>query len=61
MGAKGLILYTDPVDYTVDGEGVYPDGLYLPGTGAQRGSALYDYGDPLTPGYPAVGKYDVKM
>lgn len=35
---------------------MYPDGVYLPGTGTQRGSLLVKHGDPLTPGYPAIGK-----
>lgn len=56
FGAKGLILFSDPADYTVIGEPVYPDGVYLPPTGSQRGSCLDGSGDPLTPGYPAVGK-----
>ncbi|KAJ8047818.1 Glutamate carboxypeptidase 2 [Holothuria leucospilota] len=54
FGAKGLILFSDPADYTMPGEPVYPDGLYLPNTGTQRGSCLDGNGDPLTPGYPAV-------
>ncbi|XP_071816862.1 putative N-acetylated-alpha-linked acidic dipeptidase [Apostichopus japonicus] len=54
FGAKGLILFSDPADYTVLGQPVYPDGLYLPPTGSQRGSCLDGSGDPLTPGYPAV-------
>ena len=56
FGAKGIILYSDPADWTVEGEEVYPDGLHLPGTGTQRGSTMFTFGDPLTPGYPAVGK-----
>ena len=59
FGAKGLIIYSDPADYTVDNElAVYPDTWYLPGTGVQRGS-LHIFqgfgGDPLSPGYPAYG------
>lgn len=57
FGAKGLILYSDPADYALPNEPVYPDGLYLPPTGAQRGSCIDGYGDPLTPGYPAIGMY----
>ncbi|XP_070577792.1 N-acetylated-alpha-linked acidic dipeptidase 2-like [Ptychodera flava] len=56
-GAIGLILYSDPADYGSDDPTakVYPDGWWLPGTGAQRGNLhASDYkGDPLTPGYPS--------
>nr|XP_039259813.1 N-acetylated-alpha-linked acidic dipeptidase 2-like isoform X1 [Styela clava] len=50
----GLILYSDPIDYTVPWSGVYPDDWYLPGTGAQRGNLHIVKGDPLTPQYPAI-------
>ncbi|XP_038053369.1 putative N-acetylated-alpha-linked acidic dipeptidase [Patiria miniata] len=53
-GCIGLILYSDPKDYAVEGAAVYPDGIYLPGTGTQRGSLMLGSGDPRTPGYPAV-------
>ncbi|CAH1782233.1 unnamed protein product [Owenia fusiformis] len=53
-GAKGVILFSDPGDVTKDGAGVFPDSIWLPGYGAQRGSTLIGYGDPLTPGYPAI-------
>ena len=54
----GLILYSDPQDYSVPPElGLpYPNGPWLPDTAAQRGSIFYDAGDPLTPHYPATGK-----
>ena len=59
FGAIGLILYSDPADYAVGGiSSVYPDSWWLPGYGVQRGS-LYITGvggDPLTPGYPSLGK-----
>lgn len=55
-GCSGLILYSDPVDYSLAGEGVYPDTWYLPGTGAQRGTLLKLEGDPLTMHYPSTGK-----
>eukprot|EP00057_Strongylocentrotus_purpuratus_P007572 XP_011662046.1 PREDICTED: glutamate carboxypeptidase 2-like [Strongylocentrotus purpuratus] len=54
FGAAGLILYSDPKDYAVPGGETYPNGLYLPGTGTQRGSCLDGNGDPLTRNYPAV-------
>nr|XP_039266344.1 putative N-acetylated-alpha-linked acidic dipeptidase [Styela clava] len=51
---SGLILYSDPKDYTVLGREVYPDDWFLPGTGAQRGSIQLLSGDELTPHYPAI-------
>ncbi|XP_033638801.1 putative N-acetylated-alpha-linked acidic dipeptidase isoform X1 [Asterias rubens] len=53
-GCIGMILYSDPSDYAVPGAAVYPDGIYLPGTGTQRGSLMIGIGDPLTRGYPAI-------
>ncbi|KAK6181051.1 hypothetical protein SNE40_008990 [Patella caerulea] len=53
-GVIGLIIYSDPADYAVPGEGVYPDAWWLPGSGAQRGTIFTGQGDPLTPGYPAI-------
>jgi hypothetical protein len=33
-GCSGMIFYTDPADYVVDGiSAVYPDSCWLPGTG----------------------------
>ncbi|XP_077396486.1 N-acetylated-alpha-linked acidic dipeptidase 2 [Festucalex cinctus] len=54
-GAKGLILFSDPADYSADGVKPYPEGWNLPGGGAQRGNVmnLNGAGDSLTPGYPA--------
>ncbi|XP_069495506.1 glutamate carboxypeptidase 2-like isoform X2 [Ambystoma mexicanum] len=54
-GAKGIILYSDPMDYCAPGVEPYPNGWNLPGGGAQRGNVLNlnGAGDPLTPGYPA--------
>uniref|UniRef100_A0A4W2BPA3 N-acetylated alpha-linked acidic dipeptidase 2 n=1 Tax=Bos indicus x Bos taurus TaxID=30522 RepID=A0A4W2BPA3_BOBOX len=54
-GAKGIILYSDPADYSAPGVQPYPKGWNLPGTVAQRGNVLNldGAGDPLTPGYPA--------
>ncbi|CAH1796377.1 unnamed protein product [Owenia fusiformis] len=53
-GAKGVILFSDPGDVTEEGAGVYPDSEYLPEYGMQRGTTKSGYGDPLTPGYPAI-------
>ncbi|KAM8904308.1 N-acetylated-alpha-linked acidic dipeptidase 2 [Spinachia spinachia] len=54
-GATGLIMFSDPADYSAAGVQPYPDGWNLPGGGAQRGNVLRldGAGDPLTPGYPA--------
>ncbi|KAM4859042.1 N-acetylated-alpha-linked acidic dipeptidase 2 isoform 2-T3 [Thomomys bottae] len=54
-GAIGIILYSDPADYSAPGVQPYPKGWNLPGTAAQRGNVLNlnGAGDPLTPGYPA--------
>uniref|UniRef100_A0A8C0GEP5 Aminopeptidase NAALADL1 n=1 Tax=Chelonoidis abingdonii TaxID=106734 RepID=A0A8C0GEP5_CHEAB len=55
VGAKGVILYSDPDDYCAPGVDSFPNGWNLPGGGAQRGNVLNlnGAGDPLTPGYPA--------
>uniref|UniRef100_H2YB01 glutamate carboxypeptidase II n=1 Tax=Ciona savignyi TaxID=51511 RepID=H2YB01_CIOSA len=53
-GCIGLILYSDPLDYTVPWSEVYPKDWFLPPTGAQRGSLLVDDGDPRTPNYPSI-------
>lgn len=57
VGAKGIVLYSDPADYCAEGVKPYPEGWNLPGGGAQRGNVLNlnGAGDPLTPGYPAKG------
>ena len=56
-GAVGIIIYSDPKDYTWPQEDsrVYPDTIWLPPTAAQRGTIYTGDGDPLTPGYPAIG------
>ncbi|XP_077987706.1 N-acetylated-alpha-linked acidic dipeptidase 2-like [Glandiceps talaboti] len=55
VGAVGIILFSDPEDVAPAGEPVYPDGIYLPHSGVQRGSTFKHAMDPLTPGYPATG------
>ena len=61
MGAIGVILYSDPYDYT-DGDldNTYPKSVYLPESGVQRGTALSYPGDPLTPFYPSIGTVSYK-
>lgn len=56
-GAVGVILYPDPLDFRMPGEGdsVYPRSRGLPDYGIQWGTvAMAPIGDPLTPGYPAT-------
>ncbi|XP_071104721.1 N-acetylated-alpha-linked acidic dipeptidase 2-like [Haliotis cracherodii] len=52
-GAVGVILFMDPSDYT-DGNVTYPDSIWLPPTGVQRGNIVMIKGDQATPGYPAT-------
>lgn len=57
-GAKGLIIYSDPADYAPMGVNkTYPDYRWLSSDGVQRGNIWMVKGDPLTPGYPATGRY----
>ncbi|PVD26812.1 hypothetical protein C0Q70_14491 [Pomacea canaliculata] len=54
-GALGVIIYSDPADYTWSGDPRYfPETWLLPSSGAQRGSLYTGVGDPLTPGYPST-------
>ncbi len=56
-GGIGAILYSDPSDVAIYGTGadqVYPNSIFLPGTGMQRGSIATGFGDPLSPRYPSV-------
>ena len=58
FGAIGVILYSDPADYTDKNEDsrVFPDNVWLPPTAAQRGTVFTGDGDPLSPGFPAISK-----
>ena len=63
-GCSGLILYSDPYDYALNGtDRFYPNSWWLPGSGVQSGTlkdAYFGNGDPLTPVYPAVkGSYRI--
>ncbi|RNA10104.1 N-acetylated-alpha-linked acidic dipeptidase [Brachionus plicatilis] len=54
-GAKGLILFDDPLRSSpkqAQNE-VYPNGQFLPENGTQRGTLYMHDGDPLTPNYPS--------
>ena len=62
-GAAAVILFSDPADYSVLGEGEqpYPDSWWMPPTGVQRGTVYPDDGDPLTPGFPSIGHFFVLL
>jgi N-acetylated-alpha-linked acidic dipeptidase len=54
-GAVGAILFSDPIDYAPSDSGhTFPDGIWLPASGAQRGSLKTGAGDPQTPLYPSA-------
>lgn len=55
-GAKGVLIYEDPIRGAPFGQKVYPDGEFLPGDGMQRGSLFTGDGDPLTPFYPSTSR-----
>lgn len=55
-GAKGVIFYSDPSDYTYDGK-EYPKGWMLNKYGVQRGSIYELAGDALSIGYPSKEHY----
>ena len=52
-----MILFSDPADVAVQGtapDDVYPNTIFLPGTGVQRGSTYIGDGDPLSPHWASV-------
>ena len=59
-----MILYMDPEEYAKKGvDKVYPDYNWLPDSAVQRGSIKSTpiRGDPQTPGYPSVSKWDIEV
>ena len=55
-GAIGVIIYSDPYDYTdFKPDATYPNSVYLPKSGVQRGTIQMGDGDPETPFYPSIG------
>uniref|UniRef100_A0A914V839 Uncharacterized protein n=1 Tax=Plectus sambesii TaxID=2011161 RepID=A0A914V839_9BILA len=58
-GALAVILFSDPIDYGSpdlsgsDLNNTFPNSVFMPPGGAQRGSVLETNGDPLTPLYPS--------
>ena len=56
-GALGIIFFSDPADVAIQGtepENVYPNTIFLPGSGVQRGSTLLEAGDPLSPDWASI-------
>ena len=56
-GAIGLIIFSDPADVAPNGvssDDVYPNSIFLPRTGMQRGTVFIDNGDPLSPFWASV-------
>lgn len=56
-GAIGVILFTDPENVAPLGtepKNVYPNTMFLPGSGIQRGTTYIGEGDPLSPKWPSV-------
>ncbi len=56
-GAKGVIIYSDPIDDGYFRGDMYPKGPWRPATGVQRGSIQYMFkypGDPTTPGFASL-------
>ena len=57
IGCAGLVIFSDPADVAGEGqnkEDVYPNTIFLPDTGIQRGSLLLFDGDPETPNIPSL-------
>ncbi|XP_073530035.1 aminopeptidase NAALADL1-like [Phyllobates terribilis] len=56
FGVIGVIIYTDPKDIndgTSNPDETYPHSWYMPPSGVERGSFKENFGDQLTPYYPA--------
>lgn len=56
FGVIGVIIYTDPKDINdkkSDPSETYPHSWYMPPSGVERGSFKENFGDQLTPYYPA--------
>jgi N-acetylated-alpha-linked acidic dipeptidase len=55
-GVAAVIIYSDPIDYgapDLNVSNTFPNSVFMPPGGAQRGSLLETNGDPLTPLYPS--------
>jgi len=56
-GAIGVIMFSDPADVAANGTdpaNVYPNTIFLPPSGVQRGSTFIGEGDPLSPSWTSV-------
>ena len=56
-GAIGVIMFSDPADVAVSGvedDKVYPNTMFLPESGMQRGHVRLTKGDPLSPSWPSI-------
>ncbi|XP_064116822.1 LOW QUALITY PROTEIN: N-acetylated-alpha-linked acidic dipeptidase 2-like [Macrobrachium nipponense] len=54
-GAVGVVLFSDPIDYSPEGSSfVYPNSYFMPPSAAPFGTVKLVDGDPLTPFYPAT-------
>ena len=56
-GCIGVIIYSDPQQVAPNGtepENVYPETIFLPGSGIQRGNLAVNLGDPDTPSWPSI-------
>eukprot|EP00794_Sanderia_malayensis_P017340 gene17340-19071_t len=51
-GAIGIMIYNDPINYAPTSK-KYPNGIWMPADGVQRGSISNCDGDCLTPGWPS--------
>uniref|UniRef100_A0A7E4V175 Glutamate carboxypeptidase 2 n=1 Tax=Panagrellus redivivus TaxID=6233 RepID=A0A7E4V175_PANRE len=52
-GASGVIIYSDPADFAMNGNVTFPSQIWLPKAAAQRGTLLRTFGDPETPFLPS--------
>jgi len=56
-GGIGMIMFSDPAEvapFGTDPSQLYPNTMFLPGSGVQRGSTFIGDGDPLSPDWPSV-------
>jgi len=52
-----MILFSDPAEvapFGTDPSQLYPNTMFIPGSGIQRGSIFMGDGDPLTPDWASV-------
>ncbi|CAN8015955.1 unnamed protein product, partial [Ixodes persulcatus] len=60
-GAAAVVLFLDRVENgPQDLYKAFPDSVYVSGSAIQRGTVSYFRGDPLTPGYPAIGEIPLR-